>query len=43
MDGKPYYIETKYDGERMLLHKDTGDYKFYSRRLVKFPAFYKKL
>ncbi|WAR24448.1 DNLI4-like protein, partial [Mya arenaria] len=31
MEGKPYYIETKFDGERMVLHKDGGDYKFYSR------------
>ncbi|XP_060566406.1 DNA ligase 4-like [Ruditapes philippinarum] len=31
MEGKPYFIETKFDGERMLLHKDAGEYKFYSR------------
>ncbi|KAL4236518.1 DNA ligase (ATP) [Mactra antiquata] len=31
MEGKTYYIETKFDGERMLLHKDGGEYKYYSR------------
>ena len=32
MDNQTYFIETKYDGERMLLHKDDTQYKFYSRR-----------
>ncbi|KAL5020930.1 hypothetical protein ScPMuIL_000085 [Solemya velum] len=32
MDGKPYFIETKYDGERMLLHKGPDGYKYFSRR-----------
>ncbi|XP_076100664.1 DNA ligase 4-like isoform X2 [Mytilus galloprovincialis] len=31
MDGKPYYIETKFDGERMVLHKDEGNYKYFTR------------
>lgn len=31
MDGKPYYLETKYDGERMLLHKSEDEYKYFSR------------
>ncbi|XP_052257350.1 DNA ligase 4-like [Dreissena polymorpha] len=31
MEGKPYIIETKFDGERMVLHKNDGDYKFFSR------------
>lgn len=34
MDGKPYYIETKFDGERMVLHKDEGNYKYFTRRFV---------
>ena len=32
MDSKPYYIEVKYDGERMLLHKSDDEYKYFSRR-----------
>ena len=31
MDGKPYIIETKFDGERMQLHKKDDEYKFFSR------------
>ena len=31
MDGKPYIIETKFDGERMQLHKNEDEYKFFSR------------
>ncbi|GFR84311.1 DNA ligase [Elysia marginata] len=31
MDNKTYFIETKYDGERVLLHKKGGDYKYFSR------------
>lgn len=31
MDGKPYIIETKFDGERILLHKQEGEYKYFSR------------
>ncbi|XP_005097120.1 DNA ligase 4 [Aplysia californica] len=31
MDNKTYFIETKYDGERVLLHKDGDEYKYYSR------------
>ena len=32
MDNKPYIIETKFDGERILLHKQDGEYKYFSRR-----------
>jgi DNA ligase-4 len=32
MEGKPYFIETKFDGERMMLHKDEGNYKYFTRR-----------
>lgn len=32
MDNKVYFIETKYDGERVLLHKDGDEYKYFSRR-----------
>ncbi|KAH9499884.1 DNA ligase (ATP) [Bulinus truncatus] len=31
MENKPYLIETKYDGERVLLHKDGNEYKYFSR------------
>ncbi|KAK3794568.1 hypothetical protein RRG08_003717 [Elysia crispata] len=31
MDNKPYFIETKYDGERVLLHKKGDKYKYFSR------------
>uniref|UniRef100_A0A2C9JHQ7 DNA ligase n=1 Tax=Biomphalaria glabrata TaxID=6526 RepID=A0A2C9JHQ7_BIOGL len=31
MDNKPYLIETKFDGERVLLHKHGDEYKFFSR------------
>ncbi|ESP05690.1 hypothetical protein LOTGIDRAFT_181463 [Lottia gigantea] len=31
MDGKMYFIETKFDGERMLLHKNEEEYKYFSR------------
>ena len=34
MDNKEYIIETKFDGERMQLHKKEGEYKYYSRRWV---------
>ena len=32
LDGKPFYIETKFDGERMQLHKSGDEYKYFSRR-----------
>nr|KAG5701196.1 hypothetical protein BaRGS_023305 [Batillaria attramentaria] len=31
MEGKPYFIETKFDGERVLLHKKGDEYKYFSR------------
>ncbi|XP_025109281.1 DNA ligase 4-like isoform X2 [Pomacea canaliculata] len=31
MEGRPYLIETKFDGERVLLHKDGEEYKYFSR------------
>lgn len=31
MDNKTYFIETKYDGERVLLHKKGDEYKYFSR------------
>jgi DNA ligase-4 len=31
MEGKPFYIELKYDGERMQLHKRGDEYKYFSR------------
>ena len=32
MGNKSYFIETKYDGERVLLHKKGDEYKYFSRR-----------
>ncbi|XP_071941905.1 DNA ligase 4-like [Antedon mediterranea] len=32
MEHKPFFIETKVDGERMQLHKDGDKYKYFSRR-----------
>ncbi|XP_055945641.1 DNA ligase 4-like [Argiope bruennichi] len=31
MKGKPFFIETKYDGERLQLHKDGNSYMYFSR------------
>ncbi|GBN59991.1 DNA ligase 4 [Araneus ventricosus] len=31
MKGKPFIIETKYDGERLQLHKDGSSYMYFSR------------
>ncbi|KAL8610583.1 hypothetical protein ACOMHN_006302 [Nucella lapillus] len=36
MDGRPYFIETKLDGERMLLHKKGDEYKYFSRSANEF-------
>ena len=32
MDHKEFFMETKYDGDRMQLHKDGEKYLYYSRR-----------
>lgn len=34
MDHDSFFIETKFDGDRMQLHKDGTQYKYYSRRYV---------
>jgi ATP-dependent DNA ligase len=34
MKNRPFFIEIKYDGERMQLHKRDGEFKFFSRRFV---------
>lgn len=34
MEGQPFYIEEKVDGERMQLHKGNNTYKYFSRRSV---------
>ena len=34
MDHDSFFIETKFDGDRMQLHKDSTQYKYYSRRYV---------
>lgn len=31
MHNKPFFVEIKFDGERMQLHKQDGEYKYYSR------------
>ena len=31
MGGKEFYIEVKYDGERIQVHKDANKYRYYSR------------
>ncbi|XP_029633322.1 DNA ligase 4 isoform X1 [Octopus sinensis] len=31
LSGKPYLIETKFDGERIQLHKQNDDYSYFSR------------
>lgn len=35
MEHKPFYIETKLDGERIQLHKDGDKFKYFSRRYNK--------
>ena len=32
MDHKPFFVETKFDGDRMQLHKDGDKYMYFSRR-----------
>lgn len=32
MDGKLYIIEIKFDGERIFLYKEEGEYKYFFRR-----------
>lgn len=34
MDNKPFIMETKFDGERMQLHKKGDEYKYFSRGSV---------
>ena len=31
MDNKSFFIETKFDGERMQLHRKDSEYKYFSR------------
>ena len=42
MEGRPYFIETKLDGERVLLHKRADEYKYFSRRSAN-PKFFSDL
>ena len=35
MNNEPFYIETKFDGDRMQLHKQGAQYRYYSRRYVR--------
>lgn len=32
MDHQSFFIETKFDGDRMQLHKQGNQYRYYSRR-----------
>ena len=34
MKGQPYFVEVKYDGERMQLHMADGKFKYFSRGCV---------
>ena len=34
MEHQQFYIETKFDGDRMQLHKQGNQYRFFSRRSV---------
>lgn len=37
MGHKPFYVEVKYDGERMLAHRNSkGEFKFFSRNMKDF-------
>lgn len=36
MGNKAFFIEIKYDGERMQFHKNGSEYKFFSRRCDTF-------
>ncbi|KAI8803243.1 ATP dependent DNA ligase domain-containing protein [Cladochytrium replicatum] len=38
MGGRTFYIQTKLDGERMLMHKDGGAYKWFSRNQTNYTA-----
>jgi len=31
LKNRPFFIEVKYDGERMQLHKRDGEFKYFSR------------
>ena len=36
MENESFFIETKFDGDRMQLHKDGSQYKYFSRRYTVF-------
>ena len=36
MKNRPFFVEIKYDGERMQLHKKDGEFKYFSRRYFNF-------
>lgn len=40
MAGKQFFIETKFDGERMLLHKQKGEYKYFSRSGTDYSKYF---
>ena len=40
MNNEPFYIETKFDGDRMQLHKQGAQYRYYSRRYVRMYNYY---
>ena len=34
MDNGPFYLETKFDGDRIQLHRQGNSYRYFSRRYV---------
>lgn len=38
MEHQPFYIENKFDGERLQLHKQNDQYRYYSRRYIVLMA-----
>jgi len=32
LKNRPFFVEVKYDGERMQLHKRDGEFRYFSRR-----------
>lgn len=40
MEGNPFFIEQKLDGERMQLHMKNGEYKFLSRKAKDYTYLY---
>lgn len=39
MKGAPFYIESKFDGERIQLHRDGDDIRYFSKNLIDHGPF----